>query len=66
MDSKKNLISHNFNEGLALLRFYLSFLVVNAHCFKGTEKKTKFIILLKNSFHVPIFFIMSFFFLRKH
>ena len=65
MDSKKILISHNFNEGLALLRLYLTFLVVNNHCFKWTKKNNKFIMLLKNPFHVPIFFIMSFYFFQK-
>ena len=60
---KKNV--NQFNAFLGLLRLYLSFLVVNAHCFKPPKSlyKKKFILkLLKGNIHVPIFFMMSFYF----
>lgn len=52
-----------FNINLALLRIYLSFIVVNLHCFKNSIIKNKYLLLLlKNYIPVPIFFIMSFYF----
>ena len=49
------------NIGLEILRLYLSFSVVVCHCFKPS-KNYKFIRLLINDIHVPIFFIISFYF----
>jgi len=57
-----------FNIILALLRMYLSLLVVNAHYYKTKNSiiKNKYILkLLKSRISVPIFFIMSFFFCYK-
>ena len=57
----------NINIGLAILRIYLSFLVVNAHCFipSDTIKKLVIIKFIRNSFPVPIFYILSFYFCYK-
>ena len=57
---------YNFN--LALLRMYLSFLIVNAHCFnpnKNNFHNKYLLIILINNIHVPIFFIMSFYLCYK-
>ena len=54
----------NYNIYFGLLRIYLSFLVVTAHCLKFPKSKYKYRLLIKlirNSFHVPTFFIMSFY-----
>ena len=54
-----------FNVFFALLKIYISFLVVNSHCFKPpislyqNEFKLK---LLQSQIHVPIFYIISFYF----
>ena len=50
---------------LSLLRMYLSFLVVNAHYYKPSKIfiKNKFLLFfISSNSHVPIFFIMSFYF----
>ena len=63
MNGKKN-----FNIFLALLKMYLSFSVVIVHLFHSYKKNfiNKYIInLLKNPIHVPIFYIMSFYFCYK-
>ena len=55
----------NFNVFFALLRMYLSLLVINTHCFRPSKSFYKYIYiakLLKNNIHVPIFYIMSFYF----
>ena len=55
----------NYNIFIALLRMYLSFIVVNAHCFTPSIyiSKRKYILkILKNRTHVPTFFIISFYF----
>ena len=68
MIAQKNDIIYEkkkFNIFLALLRMYLSFLVVNAHLFNRSTSNIKNIYilkLLKNRISVPIFFIMSFYF----
>lgn len=50
--------------GFAFLRIYLSFLVVTAHCFKPKAIIGKKIIIriIRNSIHVPTFYLMSFYF----
>ena len=64
MNFKKNG-KQKFNVFFGLLRMYISFLVVNDHCFKPpislyqNKFKLKF---LKSRIHVPIFYIMSFYF----
>ena len=61
----KNNGKQKFNAFFSLLRIYTSFLVVNAHCFKPQISlyKNKFKLkLLKSFIHVPIFYIMSFYF----
>ena len=58
----------NFNVYLALLRMYLSFLVVNSHCFNPYKNNihNKFLLkILRNNKHVPNFFIISFYFCYK-
>ena len=65
---KLNFREKNFNISLALLRMYLSFLVINGHFFNPSKSniKNKYIIkLLKNRIAVPTFFIMSFYFSYK-
>lgn len=54
----------NINIGLAILRIYLSYLIVNAHCFIPSDEYKKLIIIkfIRNSFPVPIFYILSFYF----
>lgn len=57
-----------YNSFLALLRMYLSFNVVNNHCFcpSNYTLMNKYIILiLKNRICVPTFFLMSFYFSHK-
>lgn len=54
-----------FNIIFALLKIYLSFVVVNTHCFDPSINKYKnlFILnLLINNLPVPIFYMMSFYF----
>lgn len=70
IDKKKysTIEKRKLNISLALLRMYLSFLVVNAHLFnvKKSIIKNKYLLkFLKNKISVPIFFIMSFFFNHK-
>ena len=58
----------NYNIYFGLLRIYLSFLVVTTHCLKFPKSKYKYRLLIKlirNSFHVPTFFIMSFYLCNK-
>jgi surface polysaccharide O-acyltransferase-like enzyme len=50
--------------GLAVLRIYLSFLVVSTHCFRPTSKII-IIRIINNKVHVPNFFILSFYFCNK-
>ena len=52
--------------GIEFLRIYLSILVVNTHCYK-LRKNSKFLIskLLRNNIHVPLFYIISFFFFQN-
>ena len=58
-----NIKKKNYNINLALLRVYLSFIVVNSHCLKRGNILNKYILkLLVNRIHVPIFFIISFYF----
>ena len=63
MLEKLNLKKNNFNICLSLLRIYLSFLVVNAHCLD--IKKNIYTFLIKNFLPVPTFYIMSFYFFHK-
>ena len=53
----------NYDINLALLKIYLSFLVINSHCLKKQNIENKYLLkLLVNNLHVPIFFIISFYF----
>ena len=57
-----------FNIYLSLLRMYLSFLIVNTHCFnpyKNNIHNKYLLIILRNKIHVPNFFIMSFYLCYK-
>lgn len=59
--------SHNKKRNifLSLLRMHLSFLVVNSHFYKPSQIfiKNKFLLFfIYSNYHVPIFFIMSFYF----
>jgi len=70
IEKKNNLKSdiNKYNIFLAILRMYLSFLVVNAHLFNSSTSFIKNIYILKlinNNIHVPNFFIMSFYFCYK-
>ena len=55
----------SFNYGLALLKSILAFLVVIEHQFKPYSTKNKLILNVSKNrfFHVPCFFIMSFYFM---
>ena len=55
------------NFSFATLRIYLSFLVVTFHCFKpkSTVKKQLKIKIIYNFIHVPIFYILSFYYCYK-
>lgn len=57
-------VEKKINIGLAILRIYLSFLVVTAHCFKPRIRiREKFITkIIYNNIHVPNFYILSFYF----
>ena len=56
----KNGIQKQYNLGIQLLRAILCFWVVSFHCM---SRKNKFVrIILKKHFHVPIFFIISFYY----
>lgn len=54
-----------FNYGLAILKSYLAFLVVISHQFSRKTTKNKIILKLTSgiNYHVPCFFIMSFYFM---
>ena len=53
----------NYDINIAILRIYLSFLVVNAHCLNIRNIRNKYFLkLLRNNLHVPIFFIISFYY----
>lgn len=56
-----------FNFGFAFLKVFLSFDVIRTHLFKSWSTKNKFLLyILKNRrFHVPCFFILSFYFSQK-
>lgn len=68
-NSKKEQVVLVFDIGLAILRPMLSFSVIMTHCFNFNYLSgiSKIIIfrLRKLEFHVPIFFIMSFYFSYK-
>ena len=52
----------NYDINLAVLRIYLSFLIVNSHCLKGKNIQNQYLLkFLLNNLHVPIFFIISFY-----
>jgi len=52
-----------YDINLALLRIYLSILVVNAHCLNIKNIRNKYLLkLLVNKLHCPIFFIISFYY----
>ena len=54
------------NIGIEILRIYLSFLVVNSHCYKNSKDiKYIFLKIIKNHLHVPTFFLISFFFFQS-
>ena len=53
----------NYDINLAILRIYLSFLVVNAHCLNIRNIRNKYFLkLFRNKLHAPIFFIISFYY----
>ena len=56
-----------YNIFLAILRVYLSFNVINSHCLSSPPiLMNKYIIgILRNNMHVPIFFLISFYFSHK-
>ena len=56
-----------FNTFLAVLRVYLCFNVINSHYLRTTPIiMNKYIIrIIRNNLHVPIFFLMSFYFSQK-
>lgn len=61
-------VDKKINIGLASLRIYLSFLVVTTHCYSPGATIRKYLIiknLICNWFHVPAFYIMSFYFSYK-
>ena len=57
-------IKKKFNIGFAILRIYLSFLVVTTHCFEpdATTRKKIVMRIIRNAVHVPNFYLMSFYF----
>lgn len=63
----KHLDIKEIKIGIEILRIYLSFLVVNTHCFKFNNniKYNIILIFLRNRLHSPSFFIISFFFFYK-
>lgn len=60
-------VKKTFNIGMAFLRIYLSFLVVTSHCFipNGATRKKIILKIIRNNIHVPIFYILSFYFCYK-
>ena len=57
-----------YNTFLAILRVYLSFNVINSHYLRNPPiLMNKYIIkrILRNDMHVPIFFLMSFYFSHR-
>ena len=64
-NGKENINKKNINYGLALLKSFLSFLVIIIHNFKKNSTNNK--IILKIAYNriptVPSFFIMSFYFM---
>ena len=53
-----------YNISFGILRIYLSFVVVNTHCFNASTfiiQNRYILLLLINQMHVPIFYIMSFY-----
>ena len=65
IQKEKNKKKKKFNYGLALLKSFLSFLVLLSHNFNIRTTKNKIIIFIfkHRKFHVPSFFIMSFYFM---
>ena len=68
LNNKKNCKSPNIKRidyGLALLKTYLAFLVLCLHIYNRKTTKNKIILYLTENrmFHVPSFYIMSFYFL---
>lgn len=64
--SEINNKKKNYDINLGLLRIYLSILVVNTHCLNIQNIKNKYILkLLRNKLHVPIFFIISFYYCQN-
>lgn len=68
IQSNKPINKKQFNYGLALLKSFLSFLVLLSHNFDIRTTKNKIIIFmfLHRRFHVPSFFIMSFYFMYNN
>ena len=65
----KTKANKQFNYGLALLKSILAFLVVIRHNFDPRSTKNKIILKITSRnilFHVPSFFIMSFYFMYKN
>lgn len=55
-----------YDINLAVLRIYLSFLVVNSHCLNSKNIENQYLLkFLVNKLHVPIFFIISFYLCHK-
>lgn len=58
-----------FDIGLAILRPFLAFFVIITHCYNYKYAKGLWKLLIRKTkrffFHVPIFFLMSFYFSQK-
>ena len=63
VQNEESITKKEFNIGVEILRIYLSFTVVNTHCYIIQNNINYiFSIFLINSFHVPTFFLISFYF----
>ena len=65
--SPKSQINNIFDFGIAFLKVFLAFDVVRSHSFKAKSTKNKYLLffLRNRRFHVPSFFIISFYFMHK-
>ena len=57
-------VKKKLNIGLAILRIYLSFIVVASHFYSPNDKIRNYNIIkiIRNNNHVPTYYIMSFYF----
>jgi fucose 4-O-acetylase-like acetyltransferase len=65
--SPKSQINNIFDFGIAFLKVFLAFDVVRSHSFNAKSTKNKYLLffLRNRRFHVPSFFIISFYFMHK-